>query len=85
MHRTQLYLDDQLWDTLHTRARVTGASISELVRVAVRAHYLGDLEKRREAMQALVGLRKNRQEFQDAEAYVRNLRRDSRLDRISQP
>lgn len=84
MHRTQLYLDDQLWDTLHARARTTGTSISELVRVAVRAHYLGNLEKRRDAMRALVGLRRDRQEFQNAEEYVRNLRRDTRLDRINQ-
>ncbi len=82
MRRTQLYLDDQLWDALHVRARLTGTSISELVRSAVRERYVGNLEERRNAMQGLVGLRKNRPEFEDPEAYVRGLRRSSRLERL---
>ncbi|HZQ51399.1 MAG TPA: CopG family transcriptional regulator [Bryobacteraceae bacterium] len=83
MHRTQPYLDDQLWDALRAHARSTGTSISELVRVAVRAHYLGNLEKRRNAMLALVGLRKDRPKFQNVDEYVRDLGRDTRIDRIS--
>lgn len=82
MRRTQLYLDDQLWEALHVRARNTGTTVSELVRTAVREHYLGDLQKRRQAMQALVGLRKNRPKFDDPDAHVRALRRGDRLDRI---
>ncbi len=82
MRRTQLYLDDQLWKALHARARTTGTTISELVRTAARERYLGNLEERRSAMQALVGLRKDRVEFDDSEKYVRRLRRGTRLKKI---
>ena len=84
MHRTQLYLDDQLWNMLHARARSTGTTISELVRTAIREHYLGDLEERRKAMQAIVGMRKDRDEFKDPEGYIRKLRHSTRSERIYQ-
>src|SRR5215471_6681379 len=58
MRRTQLYLDDQLWGALHARAQSEKTSVSELVRQAVRERYLGDLDRRREAMQNFVGIRK---------------------------
>jgi len=82
VRRTQLYLDDDLWNTLHARARSAGTTISELVREAVRERYLGKLEERRAAMREFIGVRKDRVEFADAEAYVRGLRRGSRLARL---
>jgi hypothetical protein len=81
VRRTQLYLDDELWNALRTRARSTGTTVSELVRTAVREQYLGNLQGRREAMQAVVGIRKNRRGFDDSEAYVRRLRRGTRLNK----
>jgi len=83
MRRTQLYLDDQLWNVLHARAQSTGTTISELVRTAVRDQYLGNLEERRNAMRAFIGIRRKRSEFNDSEAYVRALRRGSRLEKLS--
>jgi predicted DNA-binding ribbon-helix-helix protein len=83
MRRTQLYLDDQLWKTLHERAKSTGTTISELVRTAARERYVGNLQERRSAMQALVGLRKDRYNFKNSEEYVRRLRRGIRLERIA--
>ena len=82
VRRTQLYLDDELWNALHTRARMDGTTVSELVRTAVRDRYLGNLEERRKAMKAFVGVWKDRSEFKDPEAYVRRLRRGSRLERL---
>jgi metal-responsive CopG/Arc/MetJ family transcriptional regulator len=82
MRRTQLYLDDDLWETLHTRAHASGSTISELVRDAVRERYLGSLETRNKAMQAVVGLWKNRREIGDSTAHVRKLRRGKRLNRL---
>ncbi|MDQ2711323.1 MAG: CopG family transcriptional regulator [Acidobacteriota bacterium] len=84
MHRTQLYLDDQLWTALRTLSLSTNTTVSELVRGAVRDRYLGDLNKRHDAMQALVGLRNDRQELEDTESYVRELRRGARLDSVEQ-
>lgn len=54
MRRRQLFLDDDLWNVLRARAREEGTTVSDLVRQAVRERYLGKLEERREAMQALV-------------------------------
>ena len=82
MRRTQLYLDDDLWNALHTRAKASGTTISELVRNAVRDRYIDKLEDRKKAMLAVMGIRKSRKEFDDPEAYIRELRRGSRLDRL---
>ena len=82
MHRTQLYLDDDLWKALRTRARSQGTTISDLVRRAVRDRYLGNLDERRKAMEALVGIWKDRTDLPASSAYVRSLRRDTRLDRL---
>jgi len=85
MRRTQLYLDDDLWNVLRTRARKEGTTVSDLVRQAARERYLGKLEERREAMLGLVGLRKNRSELSDSVEYVRRLRRGSRIERLGKP
>ena len=83
MRRTQLYLDDDLWNTLHTRARSEGTTISDLVRQAVRERYLGNLDERREAMEAIVGIWKDRTDLPDStEEYVRSLRHDTRIERL---
>ena len=83
MRRPQLYLDDDLWMALHAKALLEGATISELVRVAVRERYLGNLAERRAAMLGIVGLWKNRAGMEDSETYVRNLRDDGRLKRLA--
>ena len=83
MRQTQLYLDDDLWNTLHTRARSEGTTISALVRQAARERYLGNLDERREAMEAIVGIWKDRTDLPDStEEYVRSLRRDTRIERL---
>src|SRR5258708_37956429 len=82
MKRTQLYLDDDLWNALHERARSEGTSISELVRQAARERYLGKLDGRREAMEALVGIRKGPSDLADSTEHVRGLRRCKRLERL---
>ncbi len=82
MRRTQLYLDDQLWEALHVRARIQKTTISELVREAVRGRYFGKRDEQRKAMQGFVGIRKDRSEPLDTVDYVRTLRRGGRLDRL---
>lgn len=84
MRRTQLYLDDQLWGALHARAKSERTTISELVRQAVRDRYFGNNEQRRVAMEGLIGIRKSRRHDVDSVTEVRNLRRGSRLDRLSE-
>jgi hypothetical protein len=83
MKRTQLYLNEDIWKALHIRARQRKTSISELVRQAVREKYGRSAADRREAMQALVGIWKNREDLPDSEQYVRRLRKGKRLRRIA--
>jgi metal-responsive CopG/Arc/MetJ family transcriptional regulator len=82
MKRTQLYLDDDLWNTLHAKARNGGTSISELVRTAARDRYMNDPEQRQADMMAAVGLWKDRADLPDTETYIRNLRKGTRLKRL---
>jgi hypothetical protein len=82
MKRTQLYLDDDLWAALHTQAILGGTTMSELVRVAARDRYMGNLKERRAAMMGIVGLRKDRLDAEDTETFIRNLRDDDRLERL---
>lgn len=82
MRRTQLYLDEQLWGALHTRARIEKTTISELVRQAARDRYIGNVETRIDAMRGFVGIRKSRPDTVDSSREVRQLRMGSRLDRM---
>ena len=82
MRRTQLYLEDDLWAALNSKASLEGATVSELVRTAVRERYLGNLEERRVAMLDVVGLWKNRPGLEEPEEYIRHLRDDDRLHRL---
>jgi hypothetical protein len=82
MHRTQLYLEEDLWAALRVRSRESGLSVSELVRQAVRERYFGDLAKRQAAMKAFVGIRKDRSDIGDSETYIRRLRKGTRLRRV---
>ena len=82
MKRTQLYLNEDIWKALHIRSRQQGMSISELVRQAVREKYGSSPASRRQAMQALVGIWKDRKDVSDSTRYVRRLRRGNRLKRI---
>jgi len=83
MRRTQLYLHDDTWKTLHRQAKKRRTSISELVRQAVREKYAGSRADRLEAMQAFVGLWADRTDLPNTTAYVRRLRRGDRLKRIA--
>jgi predicted transcriptional regulator len=82
VRRTQLYLEDDLWKTLHVLARQSRSTVSELVRKALREKYLDDAARRKEALLSAVGLWKDRTDLPDAQAYVRSLRKGNRLQRI---
>ncbi|MGH9445933.1 MAG: CopG family transcriptional regulator [Terriglobia bacterium] len=81
MKRTQLYIDNDVWEALRLRSQQAGTSISDLVRQAVREKYASGLAYRRQAMRALAGIWKGRADVRDPEAYVRRLRKGSRLKR----
>lgn len=82
MKRLQVYLEDDLWKTLHILASRSGSTISELGRKALREKYLGGEAKRKEVLLAAVGLWKDRTDLPDTETYVRSLRKGDRLKRL---
>jgi len=82
MKRTQLYLDQHVWDGLHARARSEKTTVSELVRQAVQAQYFGQWERRSKAMKAVIGIRAVSADDLDAVEEVRLLRDDGRLARL---
>lgn len=82
MRRTQLYIDDDLWGTLRIRSRQAGTSVSDLVRQAVREKYSTGLANRRQAMQAFAGIWEGRTDLADPAAYLRALRKGSRLKKL---
>jgi predicted DNA-binding ribbon-helix-helix protein len=82
VRRTQLYLDDSLWEALHARARSRKTTISQLVREAARERYLSSRDEQRNAMQEFVGSRKRASDTPDTVQYIRALRRGDRLDRL---
>jgi hypothetical protein len=72
-----------MWKALRIRSRQSGTPISELVRQALHDKYGNPLAHRRQAMQAWVGLWKDRSDVPDSETYVRQLRKGERLRRIA--
>jgi predicted transcriptional regulator len=83
VRRTQLYLEDDLWKTLHILARQSGSTVSELARKALREKYLDDAAKRKEALLSAIGLWGDRNDLPDTETYIRDLRKGDRLKRIA--
>ncbi|MBK9169598.1 MAG: ribbon-helix-helix protein, CopG family [Bryobacterales bacterium] len=83
MRRTQLYLDEEVWHVLHERARESGLTISELVRRAIQDRYLAPAEERRKVMQAFIGIREDNPGPTDTDAYIRRLRKGTRLNRLA--
>jgi hypothetical protein len=58
-----------------------GQTVSEIVRRALREKYAG-AGSRGDAMQAFVGIRKGRRDLPDTDAYVRQLRKGERIERL---
>jgi hypothetical protein len=75
VRRTQLYLEDDLWQALQLRARQSGATMSALVRKAIRDVYIGAATDRKAAMAGIIGLWKDRDDLGDPQEHIRKLRR----------
>lgn len=78
MHRTQIYLQDALYDSLKTRARSVGVSISELIRRTLEK----DIQKNPAAdARAYFERLKPLESFVnvDSDDYVRAIRSKSRI------
>lgn len=82
VRRTQLYLDDQLWNALRARAKSQCTTVSELVRQAARERYLSNRDQRMSSMQEFVGSRKAPYRESKATEEVRRLRRGGRIEQL---
>jgi len=81
MRRTQLYLDEDLWNALHFHARLNGQTISELVRKAARDKYMGQtLKNGAQPWKALSGYGKDREDIENSDIYIRKMRSGSRTE-----
>ena len=80
MIRTQLYIDEELHRKLREVAERQGRTVSDLVREAVaRTYGASDVEERIATLERIASLWQDRDELGDTNAYVRRLRRDTRL------
>lgn len=83
MHRTQIYLQDALYDSLKTRARSVGVSISELIRRTLETNIQKDpVADARAYFERLKPL----ESFAnvDSDDYVRAIRSKSRILRTGE-
>ena len=74
MRRTQLYLVDDLWQLLRVLSRQSKSSVSDLVRQAIREKYMNGSANRKQALEAFVGIWKDRKDLPETDSYVRALR-----------
>ncbi len=78
MHRTQIYLHDTLYDSLKTRSRSVGVSISELIRRTLESDIQKDPVADARAYFARLKPLKSFADV-DSDGYVRTSRSKSRI------
>ncbi|MBI5243143.1 MAG: CopG family transcriptional regulator [Elusimicrobia bacterium] len=80
MKRSQIYLPVEQWRLLSMLSHQAHESISELIRRALeRVYQRGKQPGFGQALGRIAGLWKDRRDLPPTSAYVRELRRDSRL------
>lgn len=84
MRRTQIYLDDRQRRKLDRVASGTGRTVSDLIREAIDARYAAvPKEDFIEALRAgAFGVWKDRSDLGPTDAYVRRVRRGTRVERL---
>ncbi len=83
MKRTQLYIDDHLFEALSHLGKEKKTSVSDLVRKALEKVYGNKKSKSsfQKALKSSAGICKNK-EFKNTDAYIRSVRKDSRSQRL---
>jgi hypothetical protein len=84
MKRTQVYLPNDQWKELSTVSQRQSIPVTELIRRAIAQVYPVRHRSRFEhALDTVTGMWRDRQELGATESYIRELRRDNRLERLS--
>ena len=82
MIRTQLYLDEEMHRRLKAAAAKQGRTVSDLVRQAVdRAYGANQVDERLTTLDGVAAIWRGRADLDVTDAYVRQLRRDTRRQR----
>ncbi|HNZ27815.1 MAG TPA: CopG family transcriptional regulator [Spirochaetota bacterium] len=78
MKRTQIYLDEEMFDYLETESKLHSKSISELIRESIKEKIQGRNRNLLKNMKKVFGIWKNHK-F-DVDEYISDLRKDRHYD-----
>jgi hypothetical protein len=83
MKRTQIYLTNDQWRELSVLSSEKRTTVSALIRRAIDQVYQHDgHDDFDQALQAVMGIWKDRTDIGSTDDYVRSLRRDTRMERF---
>lgn len=77
MKRTQIYIDENTYKLLKKESKITGKTISELIRESIKGKMNRRVDEILRRTEEVYGIWKDR-EF-DTQEYIRDLRRDRNL------
>ncbi len=83
MKRTQIYLEDSIYNVLKVISRTRRTTVSELVRQAIRIVYKDQKQNKIEKFDNACGIWAERNDFMHPSKYVRSLRKGKRLERFN--
>ena len=82
MKRTQIYLEDSIYNTLKIISRTRRTTVSELVRQAIRIVYKDQKQNKTEKFGNACGIWAKRNDSKHPSKYVGSLRKGRRLERF---
>lgn len=77
MKRTQIYIDEKIYDYLEKESNVRGTSISEIIRQSIQEKMNRKIQKILKATEEVFGIWRDR-EF-DVDTYIRDRRKDRKI------
>ncbi len=77
MHRTQIYLDDAIYEYLEIEKKKTKLSFSEIIRINIKQNIQNSSQSIIDKMEKAAGAWTNQTE--SPENYIRRIRKDRRL------
>jgi len=80
MKRTQIYLDEEIYNCLKEESKKTGKTISELIREKLKKEIHHNTDKLLKAIDEVAGIWSYQKD--DVNEFIRELRRSKRIDNI---
>ncbi len=80
MKRTQIYLDEEIYQYLKEESKKTGKSISELIREKLKKEINQNKENLLKAIKEVAGIWSYQTE--DVKDYIKSMRKGKRLDNL---